>query len=574
MSGFEVAGIILGALPILIPAIEHIRKSLSTKRYDQQLQSLIRNLKAERVKLQNVCEKLLDGLVPPSQIEAMISQPLGDPWRDNETARKIRTRLWDQGSYGAFEEAIQNIKESVDALAAKISAQKDAEASLLKRGIFALKRESYTELLADIKDSIASLVTLTSQSIELESSRRVRYHGRLFVMLQTLTRSLYRAIHSSLAACCYRHDIGLRLETRKTIITPLDTEDDIATQLEFRIAVSCDNGNNGSPWKDMLAVKAVAAPKTTPVVTSAAAPSVPSQKRSIRKRVGFGGLHSAPGTSTSTCTQVITMPCLPTSLLPAEVSLKLCGDLQAAQRAQPLARTGQPYGTIIDTPRKYAVHSTTAAGFCTWTTVSLRDALRGKGPSPLSWRDRFRIAVVVSSSVVQLHGSPWLSQTLTSGNIHLFVDAAGELALSCGDPILVQSLVPSTTPAGSSVVPMTEPASAAAAVAARRDPVLLSLGYLLLEILLGEQLEWFRAPVQAAAAAAATTVGCNNFSDYRTAQRALEKATFPSGNYRTAVSRCLEGELHRTGRGFASEDFCQEFYTGVVALLEKDFENA
>lgn len=39
MSGFEVAGIILGALPILIQTIEHIPKSLSTKRYDQQLQA-------------------------------------------------------------------------------------------------------------------------------------------------------------------------------------------------------------------------------------------------------------------------------------------------------------------------------------------------------------------------------------------------------------------------------------------------------------------------------------------------------------------------------------------------------
>ncbi len=90
----------------------------------------------------------------------------------------------------------------------------------------------------------------------------------------------------------------------------------------------------------------------------------------------------------------------------------------------------------------------------------------------------------------------------------------------------------------------------------------------------GEKLESFRAAPAQTAVDTAPTVGGINLADYLTAQRALENATLPSEKYRSAVSRCLQGELHQTGRGFEHEDFCQEFYAGVVALLEKDLENA
>lgn len=61
---------------------------------------------------------------------------------------------------------------------------------------------------------------------------------------------------------------------------------------------------------------------------------------------------------------------------------------------------------------------------------------------------------------------------------------------------------------------------------------------------------------------------------YLAAHHALASAVLPSKNYRGAVSRCLQGSLHKPGRGLESEDFCQEVYSGVVALLEKDLENA
>jgi hypothetical protein len=148
--------------------------------------------------------------------------------------------------------------------------------------------------------------------------------------------------------------------------------------------------------------------------------------------------------------------------------------------------------------------------------------------------------------------------TLSSRDIHFFVDKNGEVAMSCGDPVLVQH---AAAPATST---MMDGASTPAAF--HRNPTLLSLAYLLLELFLDRTLEAVHASAQPTTA----TV----LSSYFTAQRVLEKATFPSENYRSAISRCLQGDLHKPGRGFESEDFCQAFYAGVIALLEKDLENA
>lgn len=611
MSGFEIAGVILGSLPLLIPAIEHVRKGLSTRRYDQQLQSLVRNLNAERVKLQNVCEKLLDGLVPPSQIRLMISEPLGDLWRDEDTARKIRARLWDKDSYEAFETAIQSISTSVEDLATKINTQRERQASLLKRGAFALQRTSYTETLTELKDNISNLVTLTSQSIDLEPSRRVRSYSRFLMILQNLSKSLYRAIQSSLATCHCCHDVGLRLETRKAVIAPLDSEEDITRRLEFRVAVSCgtDPLDREAVWGEMLAIKTVTEqsttappPPETPLVSSAPlgdkSPSV-LKKFKGKKSVSFGTAQSALGTTSSTlfettaststlgtttgtllCTTTSTLletkliHSLPIRIPAAEPILTLCEDFQATRNPtlcpgdQRKNMEQQPYGRIVDTSRKYAVypvHSNPSTG-SRLSTVSLRSILNGKAaPTPyLSCRDRLQIAVILASSMVQLHGSPWLlsTGTLTSRDIHFFVDNEGEISTSCGDPILVKRL---TAPAPSTVMDQ-----ASQAITSKRNPALLSLGYLLLELFLVDTMESFRASAQAP-----TAVG-NVLADYITAQKALEKATFPSENYRSAVSRCLQGDLHvcKPGRGFESEDYCQEFYSGDIALLEKDLENA
>lgn len=131
MSGFEVAGAVLGAIPLVISALEHYQQGVRViqrwRKYDKELQSLIRNIETERVKLQNVCEKLLDGLVPPSQIDTMVENPGGDLWMDEEIQAKIRVRLW--RSWAVFEQILRDIQAAITDISERVGNGRDVSHS-------------------------------------------------------------------------------------------------------------------------------------------------------------------------------------------------------------------------------------------------------------------------------------------------------------------------------------------------------------------------------------------------------------------------------------------------------------
>jgi hypothetical protein len=122
MSGFEVAGAVLGVIPLIISALEHYQDGVRViqrwRKYDRELQSLIRNIETERVRLQNVCEKLLDGLVPPSQIDAMVENPGGDLWMNESIQKKIRDRLW--RSWELFECHLRAIQVAITDISERV----------------------------------------------------------------------------------------------------------------------------------------------------------------------------------------------------------------------------------------------------------------------------------------------------------------------------------------------------------------------------------------------------------------------------------------------------------------------
>lgn len=122
MPGFEVAGAVLGVIPLVISALEHYQHGVQAlkkwRRYENNIQCLIRNINVERARLQNVCEKLLDGLVPPSQIDAMVDNPNGDLWTNEEVQEKIRVRLWKSST--VFEETLRDIQVAMVHLSERV----------------------------------------------------------------------------------------------------------------------------------------------------------------------------------------------------------------------------------------------------------------------------------------------------------------------------------------------------------------------------------------------------------------------------------------------------------------------
>ena len=93
MSGFEIVGVILGALPLVISALEHYAQGVSTAKrfwqYKLELKSLLRQIKTENAIFINTCEALLTGIVRVDQMTLFLKNPGGQVWRDPKIEKKL-----------------------------------------------------------------------------------------------------------------------------------------------------------------------------------------------------------------------------------------------------------------------------------------------------------------------------------------------------------------------------------------------------------------------------------------------------------------------------------------------------
>ncbi len=122
MSGFEVAGVVLGSTPLIVSAIEaYIKFMRDWGKVPLELKSLNRQLTTERAKLYNVLEQLLGDMVPQRDIEPMLQDPMGPLWQAKATNDKIRRMLWN--SYTPFEETVSEIRDALEDVMERLQVQ-------------------------------------------------------------------------------------------------------------------------------------------------------------------------------------------------------------------------------------------------------------------------------------------------------------------------------------------------------------------------------------------------------------------------------------------------------------------
>lgn len=81
MSGLDVAGVVLGALPLVISALEHYAESVNTAkrywRYETELRTLILQVNTEKGIFVNTLEQLLTGIVRIEQVNDFVASAGG-----------------------------------------------------------------------------------------------------------------------------------------------------------------------------------------------------------------------------------------------------------------------------------------------------------------------------------------------------------------------------------------------------------------------------------------------------------------------------------------------------------------
>ncbi|KAH7183267.1 uncharacterized protein B0J16DRAFT_345606 [Fusarium flagelliforme] len=574
MSGFEVAGVVLGGIPLVISTLEHYKNGISViqryRRYERELQRLIRNLETEKVKLQNVCEKLLDGIVPPSRIDDMVENPGGDLWVQEEIQKAIRIRLWK--SWNVFETTLKDIQKATEEMYEKLGGGTETSwsdmtlaAKELKRITFALGRSAYSEQLATIKDGISSLESLATMSIELEPKRRVRSQIKALGILRTIAWSIYRAVQSSLK-CTHEHQVSVGL-SGCTDTFCVDEDEDVGrghhvdlflthSQLQDKKSHLVEPTRQN--WEGRL-LKVVPNAQCPPrVPTSLSSSSLPTaqklgkEKRSVRFSMSrFSSSGTITETTTSSINSGVACMSLETTTRTSQ-SYQPCLDLCSETKANiGPACLGSITDDSAGQTRTYQVYNSTLLPLeAQGSIVPLSDVLRNEDTRHLfTYRQRLQLAVSITTSVVHLYKTPFMNDLPTARNIILFqrqgvVDY--NRAFLKGDRSCL--------------------AECSSGIAIP-TPKLLPLGVLLIELIKGQSLESLRTPNE--------ILGGNlsAFSNFITSQRLADEICQASSNYGSAVRRCLDVGFKAQACAVEDENFQHNFYSGIVALLEEDLNS-
>lgn len=133
MTGIEVTGLVLGAIPLLVEGFKIYANSVSTvdryRKYKNNLQDLRRELDSEYVTYQNTCEQLLDGLVEdPNQKADLLESPGGVGWKDKKLEEKLQKRL--ARSYDSYIEIMEDMKDSVEKIKALLKLGPDGKVNM------------------------------------------------------------------------------------------------------------------------------------------------------------------------------------------------------------------------------------------------------------------------------------------------------------------------------------------------------------------------------------------------------------------------------------------------------------
>lgn len=115
MSGIEVVGIVLGALPIMVSGIEKYSDSLSAARRlfnpRRELRNLHRAIKTELQIFRNTALLLLHRIATETEVESLIREPTSDLWKAPYFGEQLRTLLG--SSYSVWCEVMTEVSNAI-----------------------------------------------------------------------------------------------------------------------------------------------------------------------------------------------------------------------------------------------------------------------------------------------------------------------------------------------------------------------------------------------------------------------------------------------------------------------------
>lgn len=432
---------------------------------------------------------------------------------------------------------------------------------LKRNASFAVRKDKYTSIIARLSKGNTILAGLLRQNLDLGSFTKSQSQAKATRLIRKLCTGIFSALHETVrCACTSSHDLGLVIATRKPVLLQGDDEEEAARALHFDVVLGTHR-EKSQTW-DRIRVK-LAEKQASPLLQT----SSPKQSKPLKKRVGWASLLSIPPKETGPNPS-------PPGILVSETAPKrpritnLC---QALRKGKCVA--SDYYGFIDCSSNKFDLyHQGCPSTSCTTTT--LREILEdtGRKIADFGYPQRLRLALTVSFGVLHLYNTPWLAKVVTLDDI-VFLreeDALGHHTCNLDRPFLarqVREVLHQThaTPLASEPSPLLNHQQTFAVNTQRPiDFMILSLGLLLIQVIIGRQFEEFHIQDM-------VDMDCTSMVKKQTLASEMVDLVIQNGggNYNEAVQWCLSTYLSSI-RNLDDEELAGEFYEAVISKLETD----
>jgi hypothetical protein len=471
MSGLEVAGIVLGAFPLLISGIEHwrdvakvggfywrIRKEYTKCQRDVQFHEIIYK--------NNLKELLLPLLHDANEVAKLIADPGGQRWSDVVLQKRLECRL--NESYQSYlntmaemNEIAEELKKELcfdeknvqDKLSApetkrrsasrspspqqpvrpsKLSVTKgrlDYEFFRIKFSIGEKIRDELFDQLKECNERLEKLLNSSDRVSALQDAtpkhtKKTSELESTFKKISKKSTLLFQALQKAWQCSCQQyHFANLRLEHRAL------------TEVCFKIILMfvAPSGHESMHWnwKEIHCGHMPGCPSAQSSVKVAT--SLPLHHRPVALHTSAG----APSAPASNRKKVGFVPPIP-NIPKIQVDAFIDHNIQLCQRL------GNPecevcMGIIGHDDENFHLHPINQQKQKLQNdSITLDHVLSRDFENPLSRRQRYQVALLVASSVAQLQTTPWLRRGLCKEDIIFFPSKKGSDTLPYGEPFIRQ----------------------------------------------------------------------------------------------------------------------------------------
>ncbi|KAF2012655.1 hypothetical protein BU24DRAFT_411993 [Aaosphaeria arxii CBS 175.79] len=504
MSGVEVAGLVLGALPLVIAAIESYNEGLdpikSMMRWERQLPQLIRKLRNEHVHFAQTMRQLLEPITDEFELDEMLSEPSGRLWKDHDMAEKLRDKL--QESFMAYQATINEIETIMKEIARKLDVDRDKKMNhndleaivaanpqknnkfeFGKRVRFGMSKKGIKAKLDELHECNKELERFTDKSEKLESYRKVTkpsFANRI-QRIQGLAKNLHSSILSSWScACRSNHETRLQLDQRGSLYAKAATKQSTLTKTCFVVSFTTI-GDDVHSWRRQEAQIDIEEEEQLPKRVESI-----QLRPKIGKTVSFGAKAPPPYSANADSTTATAGQAL------KEVE-DLCASIHQLYKSSPCIgfslNSKSRLRGVYPVQRTFPDRDEALRELITLDELLAHPPTVNGRPMKLTRKERYSLAVTLASSALQLNATPWFPDQWSGKDIVFHrMSSRGPQIVDIDHPYIASHLAAGAvhaTNGNAHLHAIAKPSQGGGGTAFNKNTVLLALAIALLELYFG-----------------------------------------------------------------------------------------